>query len=421
MKILAFFFVACEKKCNFTPFYGRLQTKISIVMKKLLKSVQYILGVSMVVSLFACAENDLSLDEAKFDTVVNDKAVKLFTIVNENGMSVSITNFGARIVQILVADKDGKLQDVVLGYDNIKQYADTATYGGSDFGAAIGRYANRINKGHIVVEGRDIQLPVNNYGHCLHGGPQGWQYAVYDGEQVNDSVVKMTLVSPDGDSNFPGEVTASVVYTLKADNTIDVDYTATTTATTVINMTNHSYFNLNGDPSRNIENCELYINADYMTPVDSTFMTTGEIISVKDTPFDFRTPKAIGKDINADNQQLKFGMGYDHNWCLNTYSGSADVENGEIAVSLWSPITGIRLDVYTNEPGVQVYTGNFLDGSVTGKYGKVYDKRAAICLETQKYPDTPNKPNWPAALLKAGEIYHSHCAYKFSVAEKLTK
>lgn len=387
-------------------------------MKKIGK---LILGMGTVVALMAsCAggnnvANELQLDATKYDTVVNDKPVKLFTMKNANGMEVSITNFGGRIVQIIVPDKDGNPQDVVLGYDNIEQYVDTAQFGGSDFGAAIGRYANRINQGKITIDGKQIQLPQNNFGHCLHGGPQGWQYQVYEGSQPNDSTIEMKMVSPDGDANFPGEVTAVVTYTLKSDNALDIEYKATTTAPTYINMTNHSYFNLNGDASQAIENCELYLNANNMTPVDSTFMTTGEIVPVEGTPFDFRTPKMIGKDIEAADDQIKFGMGYDHNWCLNTYENGIGNDR-EIVASLWSPVTGIRLDVYTNEPGIQVYTGNFLDGSAKGKYGKVYNKRAAICLETQKYPDTPNKAEWPSALLTPDQTYYSHCVFKFSAS-----
>ena len=385
-------------------------------MKKIGKLV---LGMGAAVALLTGCTNgekavsEYQLDAAKYDTVVNEKPVKLFTMKNANGMEVSITNFGGRVVQILVPDKDGNLKDVVLGYDNIEQYVDTAQFGGSDFGAAIGRYANRINQGKITIDGKEIQLPQNNFGHCLHGGPQGWQYQVYEGSQPNDSTIIMKMVSPDGDANFPGEVTAEVTYTLKADNALDIEYKATTTAPTYINMTNHSYFNLNGDPTQSIENCMLYLNANNMTPVDSTFMTTGEIVAVEGTPFDFRQPKMIGQDIDADNDQTRFGMGYDHNWCLNTYANGVGNDR-EIAASLWSPVTGIRLDVYTNEPGIQVYTGNFLDGSAKGKFGNVYNKRAAICLETQKYPDTPNKADWPSALLTPEQNYYSHCVFKFS-------
>lgn len=354
------------------------------------------------------------LSTAAFDTTINNKPVKLYTLSNNNGMEVCITNFGGRIVSLVVPDKNGKQTDVVLGYDNIAQYADSVN-SPSDFGAAIGRYANRINKGKLNIDGKDIQLPINNYGHCLHGGPSGWQYQVYDAKQLNDTTLQLTILSKDGDNNFPGNVKASVTYTLKSNNSLDITYRATTDKETVINMTNHSYFNLNGDPSKDVENCILYINADKYTPSDSTFMTTGEIAKVDNTPMDFRKPTAIGKNVNNFSfDQIKNAMGIDHNWCLNTYkNGKGD--DTKVAASLYSPKTGIMLEVYTNEPGIQVYTGNFLNGKVKGKKGIAYNKHASCCLETQKYPDTPNKKDWPTANLKPGEEYYSHCVFKFSI------
>lgn len=354
------------------------------------------------------------LSEAAFDTTINQKTVKLYTLNNKNGMEVCITNFGGRIVSLVVPDKNGKQTDVVLGYDNIAQYADSVN-SPSDFGAAIGRYANRINKGKLQIAGKNIQLPTNNYGHCLHGGPSGWQYQVYDAKQPNDSTLELTMLSKDGDNNFPGNVTATVSYVLRSNNSLDITYTATTDKETVINMTNHSYFNLNGDPTKDIENCILYINADNYTPSDSTYMTTGEIAKVDNTPMDFRKPTAIGKDVNNFKfDQIKNANGFDHNWCLNTYkNGKGD--DTKVAASLYSPLTGIMLEVYTNEPGIQVYTGNFLNGKINGKKGIAYNKRAACCLETQKYPDTPNKKGWPTANLKPGEKYYSHCIFKFSI------
>lgn len=354
------------------------------------------------------------LDVAKFDTVINEKPVKLYTIKNAGGMEVCITNFGGRVVSILVPDKDGKPTDVVLGFDNVAQYADSVN-SPSDFGAAIGRYANRINQGKITIDNKQIQLPQNNFGHCLHGGPSGWQYQIYDAKQPNDSTLELTMQSKDGDNNFPGNVTAVVTYVVKGDNSLDISYSATTDKETVVNMTNHSYFNLNGDPTKNIENCVLYVNADNFTPTDTTYMTTGEIKDVTGTPMDFRTPTEIGKNVNNfDFEQIKNGNGFDHNWCLNTYNdGKGD--DTVVAASLYSPLTGIKLEVYTNEPGIQVYTGNFLEGKLKGKNGISYEKHAACCLETQKYPDSPNKKQWPSPYLKPGEKYYSHCIFKFSV------
>lgn len=348
------------------------------------------------------------LNPANFETMVDGtKAVKLYTLKNATGMEVCITNFGGRLVSIMVPDKEGKMTDVILGFDNVADYQQIS----NDFGASIGRYANRINQGKIVVDGVEYQLPQNNYGHCLHGGPEGWQYKVYEAKLLNDTQLELVLNSPDGDSNFPGNMVAKVTYTLTDDNAIDIAYEATTDKKTVINMTNHAYFNLNGDPSRHSMDQLLYIASDSITPVDSTFMTTGEMMAVSGTPFDFNTPKPIEQDVaNFENEQLKFGKGYDHNWVLNT---KGDIS--KLAAKLVSPVTGITLEVYTNEPGVQVYTGNFLDGTVKGKNGIVYPQRASVCLETQHYPDSPNKAHWPSVLLEPGQTYRSHCVYKFGV------
>ena len=349
------------------------------------------------------------LDPVKFSTEVNHSQTNLYTLKNKSGMEVCITNFGGRIVSIMVPDKDGKMQDVVLGFDNIDDYIRIP----SDFGASIGRYANRIAQGRFVLDNDTIQLPQNNFGHCLHGGPQGWQYQVYDANLIDNTTLELTRLSPDGDENFPGNVTAKVAGKRSHDNAVDIKYSATTDKKTIINMTNHSYFNLSGDPSQPATDHILYVNADNYTPVDSTFMTTGEIIPVKDTPMDFITPKAIGQDITKyDFVQLKNGNGYDHNWVLNT--------NGDItkpAARLTSPQSGITLEVYTNEPGIQVYTGNFLDGSIQGKKGITYNQRASVCLETQHYPDSPNKPQWPSVILEPGQTYNSECIFKFSIAK----
>ena len=355
------------------------------------------------------SEKTLSgLLKTNFEKVINGDSTALYVLKNAAGMEVCITNFGGRIVSVMVPDKTGNMQDVVLGFDSISDYVNVP----SDFGATIGRYANRINKGLITIDGKTIQLPTNNFGHTLHGGPKGWQYQVFQKvNQINDTTIELTRFSPDGDQNFPGNVTAKVTYTLTKDNAIKINFDATTHKKTVINMCNHSYFNLSGDPTKLITDNQLYINADSITPVDTTFMTTGEIIPVKGSPMDFTTAKAIGTDINKyDYAQLKNGNGYDHNWVLNT---KGDVT--KLAAKVVSPISGISLEVYTNEPGVQVYTGNFLNGTIKGKKGIVYNQRAAICLESQHYPDSPNKPQWPSTILKPGKVYKSTCIYKFGV------
>ena len=349
---------------------------------------------------------DSGLLQSNFRTEVDGKKTDLYILRNKNNMEVCITNFGGRIVSVMVPDKDGQMRDVVLGFDSIQDYISKP----SDFGASIGRYANRINQGKFTLDGVEYQLPRNNYGHYLHGGPQGFQYRVYDAVQLNPQELQLTYVAKDGEEGFPGNITCKVLMKLTDDNAIDIQYEAETDKPTIVNMTNHSYFNLDGDAGSNAEHL-LTIDADYYTPVDSTFMTTGEIVPVEDTPMDFRTPMPVGERINDfDFVQLKNGNGYDHNWVLNA---KGDINRR--AASLKSQKTGIVLDVYTNEPGVQVYAGNFLDGSLTGKKGITYNQRASVCLETQKYPDTPNKPEWPSAVLRPGEKYMSQCIFKFSV------
>jgi aldose 1-epimerase len=371
-------------------------------MKKLLS---WALLALLVVACAPSDKTDSGLLRKNFQTTVDGKKTDLFILRNKNNMEVCVTNFGGRIVSIMVPDKTGKMQDVVLGFDSIQDYIKIP----SDFGASIGRYANRINQGKFTLDGKTYQLPRNNYGHCLHGGPHGFQYRVYDAKQVSPQELDLTYKSKDGEEGFPGNLTCLVEMKLTDDNAIDIHYSAFTDKPTIINMTNHSYFNLDGDAGNN-SNHLLMINADEYTPVDSTFMTTGEIAKVENTPMDFRKLTPVGTRIDANFQQLKNGHGYDHNWILNTKG-----DDSKIAATLKSPKTGIVLDVYTNEPGIQVYAGNFLDGTVKGKNGIVYNKRASVCLETQKYPDSPNKPQWPSPVLRPNSQYNSHCIFKFSV------
>lgn len=349
------------------------------------------------------------LDPERFRTEIGGKPVALYTLTNDAGTEVCITNFGGRVVSILVPDRDGAMRDVVLGFDNIDDYRTIP----SDFGATIGRYANRIGQGRFELDGTAYQLPRNNYGHCLHGGPDGWQYRVYDVAEATSSSLTLVLLSPDGDAGFPGSVTARVKYTLTGDNALQIDYEAETDAPTIVNMTNHTYFCLSGDPAAGSLDDVLQIAASHYTPVDSTFMTTGEIVPVEGTPMDFRTPKRVGEEIDDFAfEQLRNGRGYDHNWVLDT-AGDATRR----AARLYSPASGIGVEVYTNEPGIQVYAGNFLDGTVKGKGGVAYPARASVCLETQHYPDTPNKPQWPSAVLRPGERYTSHCTFRFTAGE----
>lgn len=391
-------------------------TKNNEIMKRV-RNLTLCIGI---ITVFLCAcsgggQRTISgLNPADFDTIINNKAVKLFTLTNESGMEACITNYGGRLVSLCVPNKAGQLTDVVLGFDNIHQYADTVNTP-SDFGASIGRYANRINKGQLKVGGKTIQLPTNNFGHCLHGGPSGWQYQVYDAVQPNDSTLQLSIVSPDGDNNFPGAVTAKVIYALTSDNILDIKYEATTDRETVINMTNHSYFNLTGDMSQAGTNMVLYINADNYTPIDSTFIPNGKVKSVYGTPLDFTKRHALYETIGDTSfEQIKYARGYDHNWCLNTYTKGKGNDK-IVAASLYAPNTGICLEMFTTEPGVQVYTGNFLDGKVKGKHGIAYPQHASVCLESQKYPDSPNNPNFPSSYIKPGETYISHTAYRFRV------
>lgn len=348
------------------------------------------------------------LDPTRFEGELQGKKTCLFILKNLRGMEVCISNFGGRIVSVLVPDRNGEMRDVVLGFDNLQDYIDYPT----DFGATIGRYANRIAGAQFAVDGNTVRLRPNNFGHSLHGGPDGWQYRVFDARQADATTLELSLTSPDGDENFPGTMQVTVCFRLTEENAIEISYRATTDKKTVINLTNHSYFNLSGHPEKPATDHVLLVDADKYTPIDNTFMTTGEIAPVAGTPMDFRTPKAIGKEIDdLGFEQLKNGHGYDHNWILN-----ARGDSGRMAARLVSPGSGIVLEVFTDEPGMQVYTGNFLDGTLRGKKGIVYGRRSAVCLETQHYPNSPNNPQWPSPYLSPGDTYRSRTVFRFSVS-----
>jgi len=362
------------------------------------------------------------LNPTAFDTTINGKQVQLYTLTNSNGMEVCLTNYGGRVVSLSVPDKNGKLTDVVLGYDNIKQYADTLN-SPSDFGSSVGRYANRIKDAKLTVDGKEYKLKANDNGNCLHGGgTTGWLNQVYDVKAKTDSSIVFAITAPDGENGFPGTVKATATYTVKSNNTLDIVFEATTDKETVVNMTNHSYFNLNGDPSKEGMDMVLYINANNWTPADKFYIPTGEIKDVTGTPMDFRKPHAIGETIvDTTFDQIKNATGYDHNWCLNTFSNGKG-DDTKVCASLYSPKTGILLEMYTNEPGVQVYTGNFQGTGISCKHGIKYPKHVSVCLESQKFPDSPTKftagtKGWEFSnpYLKSGEKYYSHVAYKFSV------
>lgn len=375
----------------------------------------FILAGFMAMALCACnsqkkAENALTqsgLDPQMFEATVDGLQTHLYTLTNKNNMEVCITNFGGRIVSVNLPDKDGVLRDVVLSFDNIEDFQNNS----SDFGASIGRYANRIAGAQFMLLDHTYLLNANDGDNCLHGGPKGWQYKVFEGKQISDTQLQLTLDSPDGDMNFPGNVKVQVTFTLTEDNAIDIKYNATTDKPTVINMTNHSYFNLSGDPTKDNSDHILYVNADNYTPVNAKLIPLGNIESVKGTPMDFTTPKPIGQDINkTDFEQIKLGNGFDHNWVLNT---NGDIT--QLAAKATCPSTGISVEVYTNEPGIQVYAGNFLNGRVKGKHGIAYNRRTAVCLETQHFPDSPNQPQFPSVVLEPGQTYNSECIYKFTV------
>lgn len=362
------------------------------------------------------------LNPADFDTTLNGKKVELVTLTNGKGMEVCLTNYGGRVVSISVPDKNGMATDVVLGYDNIRQYVDTIN-SPSDYGSSVGRYANRIKNAQINVAGKVYHLRANDNGNTLHGGGlTGWLNKVYDIQQQTDSSVTFAITAPDGENGFPGTVKATATYLVKGDNTLDITFGATTDKETVINMTNHSYFNLTGDPSKEGVDQVMYINADKFTPSDEKYIPTGEIRDVTGTPMDFRKPHAIGQTIvDTTYDQIRNATGYDHNWCLNTFrNGKGD--DSKVAASLYSPKTGILLEVFTNEPGLQVYTGNFQGTGIACKHGIKYPKHVSVCFESQKYPDSPTKivektKGWEYSnpYLKPGQKYYSHLAYKFSV------
>jgi aldose 1-epimerase len=388
-----------------------------------------ILGAGMAtVLLSACGSQQSQitvsgLNPANFDSTINGKKTELITLKNANGMEVCLTNYGGRVVSLSVPDKNNKPTDVVLGYDNIHQYADTLRTP-SDYGSSVGRYANRIKDAKITVAGKEYKLKKNDAMNCLHGGgTTGWLNQVYDVQAKNDTSVVFAITAKDGENGFPGTVKATATYTVKSDNTLDIVFQATTDKETVINMTNHSYFNLNGDPSKEGYDQVMYIFADKFTPSDRFYIPTGEIKSVEGTPMDFRTPTEIAKKYDPSYDQIKNATGYDHNWCLNTYKLGKFADT-IVACSLYSPKTGIKLEVFTNEPGMQVYTGNFQGTGIPCKHGIKYPKHVSVCFESQKYPDSPTKytaktKGWEVSnpYLKPGEKYYSHLAYKFSVVK----
>ncbi|WP_242923146.1 aldose epimerase family protein [Pontibacter liquoris] len=348
-----------------------------------------------------------SLDPGNFARELDGKQVQLYFLKNRNGLEMAVTNYGAKVVSLLVPDKQGQFADIVLGFDDLDGYLKANE---PYFGAAIGRYGNRIAHGKFTLNGKPYTLATNNASNHLHGGTKGFNAQVWDAKQVNDQTIEFTRLSPDGEEGYPGNLQVKMVYSLTDDNEFKITYAAETDQPTVINLTHHSFFNLHGAGNGSINDHVLMINADKYTPVDNTLIPTGQIANVVGTPMDFNRPTAIGKRVAEDFEQLKFGKGYDHNWVLKDSSNP-----NKLAATVWEPGSGRYMEVYTTEPGLQFYGGNFLDGKDKGKGGKPYNFRSAFCLETQHFPDSPNQPAFPSTLLQPGEKYEHTAVYKFSV------
>jgi aldose 1-epimerase len=344
--------------------------------------------------------------ESNFGKTADGSAVKIYTLRNAAGMEARITNYGGIVVSLKTPDRNGKFDDVVLGFDSMEGYRTNPPY----FGAIIGRYANRIAGGKFTLNGVKYQLPVNSGTNCLHGGIKGFDKVVWTPTlHKDDAALELTYVSRDGEEGFPGTLTAKVVYTLTDQNELKIDYTASTDKDTVVNLTNHCYFNLAGQGNGTVLNSEITINADAFTPVDQNLIPTGELQPVEGTPLDLRRPAQIGAQIDDPYPQMAWAGGYDHNWVLNKKPGELS-----FAARVSEPTTGRVLEVWTTQPGIQFYTANFLDGTLIGKGGNKYRRRGAFCLETQHYPDSPNQPNFPSVVLKPAQTYHETTIYRFS-------
>lgn len=361
--------------------------------------------------LFSCGkttETQLPLiDAATFGGDLDGKKVELYTLKNANGVVTQITNYGGRVVNLFVPGKDGTFEDIVLGYSDLNGYL------GSNeiyYGTLIGRYGNRIAKGQFMLNDSAYTLATNNGPNHLHGGRKGFNNVAWDAVQQDDKTLLLSYLSVDGEEGYPGNLQVNVTYELTDDNELKIQYWATTDKPTPVNLTHHSFFNLKGAGHGEINDHLLMLNADYFTPVDEGLIPTGEIAPVEGTPFDFRSLTVIGDRVEEDDQQLVYGLGYDHNWVLN-----AATQGLTLAAKVVEPASGRIMEVYTNEPAIQFYGGNFLNGSDIGKYGKTYAYRGAFCLETQHYPDSPNQPAFPSTLLNPGDEYYSVCIYKFSV------
>ena len=370
-----------------------------------------IMGIAATALLFtACCSQPEStvrfFDAQAFTATVEGKPVSLYTLRNGD-LTMQVTNFGARVVSLWTPDRNGVAEDVVLGYESIDRYLNN---GGERFlGAALGRYANRIAGGRFTLDGQEYTLPQNDNGQTLHGGLKGFDSVVWDVESATDTTIVFRYRSADGEEGFPGNLDVTMTYTLTPANEFRIDYRAETDAPTVVNLSHHSFFNLKGEGNGTILDNELWIKADSTTPVDGFLIPTGELAPVEGTPFDFRQPTVIGARIESDNEQLKNGHGYDHNWVL-----TREGEGVELVASLYEPTTGRVMEVLTDQPGLQFYSGNFFNGKSIGKYGRPQSYRESVALETQHFPDSPNHENFPTTRLNPGETYTHTCIYRFS-------
>ncbi|WP_187261120.1 aldose epimerase family protein [Pontibacter beigongshangensis] len=343
-----------------------------------------------------------------FQDTIDGKETDLYILKNKNNVQAAISNYGGRLISLLVPDKDGNMRDVVVGFGDVNSFTEGAD---TFFGATIGRYGNRIAKGRFTLDGKEYKLATNNDQNHLHGGDTGYSRMVWDARQVDDKTLELTYLSKDMEEGYPGNLNVKVTYALTDDNELRISYEATTDKKTVVNLTNHAFFNLNGEGSGTINNHLLQINADRYTPVDETLIPTGELAPVEGTPFDFRKPTKIGERIEQDHEQLNFGKGYDHNFVLNTSQGDGMTK----AATVVGDQSGIVMEVFTEEPGIQFYGGNFMEGKNTLKTGVKDEHRTAFCLETQHFPDSPNQPKFPSTELNPGQTYNTTSVYKFSV------
>lgn len=353
-------------------------------------------------------KDSVTIEKSAYGTTAKGEKIDSYKLKNQKGMEVDIMTYGGIITSLKVPNKAGVSEEVVIGFNNFEQYTKDNPY----FGALIGRYGNRIAKGKFTLDGKEYKLATNNGKNALHGGPEGFHRRIWTVEEAkggNAAVLKLKYISKDMEEGYPGNLTVFVTYTLNGDNSLDVQYEATTDKKTVVNLTQHSYFNLSGDFTKTILNNEITIDADKLVPVDADLIPTGKLDDVTNTPFDFRKPKAIGKDIEVTNDQLKKGLGYDHCWVLNNQD-----KGFRFAASAYEPTSGRLLEVYTDQPGIQLYTGNFLDGTLPTRDGKTYAHRTGLCLETQHYPDSPNQKDFPTTVLNPGENYKTKTTFKFS-------